>query len=277
MINFLHTFEPRAVALSITDSINIHWYGFFIVIGIFVALLISLRLAKKHTLNQDAIFDLSFWLIIGGLLGARIYDVLLELPFYLKTPLQIFQIWKGGLAIHGAIIAGLIITYLCARYKKINFWKLASIFVPGLALAQAIGRWGNYFNQEIFGQPTNLPWGIPIELANRPIDYLNFQFFHPVFLYESLGCLILGFSLVFLSSYIAYIAKDTSNENSYFYVLTVCSYLAGYSIIRFLLEFIRLDRTPLLLGLRWPQIISLLIIIISALLILIYRNHENKN
>lgn len=273
MITFLHTFRPSPIALSIGNTINIHWYGLLIVIGMIIALLLSLYLAKKHKINRETIFDLSFWLIIGGLLGARLYDVFLELPYYLNHPLQIFQIWKGGLAIHGAIISGLIITYFYTKNKKINFWKLTAIFMPGLIFAQAIGRWGNYFNQEIFGLPTNLPWGIPIDLINRPINYSSFQYFHPVFLYESIGCLIIGCFLLLLNHCII---KRDLDQNNLFYILTISFYLGGYSVLRFFLEFIRLDKTPVFLGFRWPQVISLTICLICIFLIFTYRHANNK-
>jgi phosphatidylglycerol:prolipoprotein diacylglycerol transferase len=241
------------------------------VLGISVALIISYHLAKYYHLNPNLIFDLSFWLIIGGIVGARVYDNLLQLPYYIHHPLQSLEIWKGGLAIHGGIIAGIFIIWWFAKKHKINFWKLSAIFIPGLAIAQAIGRWGNYFNQEIFGLPSKLPWGIPINLINRPTIYLNNSYFQPTFLYESLGCLLIGFVLLYLN--IRAIKKNKLNRN--FYINSVILYLVSYSVLRFFLEFIRLDPAPQLLGLRWPQIISLIIIVFSSLFIFI-RIHDKK-
>jgi phosphatidylglycerol:prolipoprotein diacylglycerol transferase len=259
MINFLHTFRPEAIWLSF-EPINIYWYGLFIVLGMLAALLISLKLAKYYELSAENIFDLSFWLIIAGLAGARLYDVGLNLRYYLIFPEKILAVWEGGLAIHGGIIAGLIVIWLYGRRKKINFWKLGALIVPGLALAQTIGRWGNYFNQEIFGQPTTLAWGIPIDPSNRPIVYQADQYFHPVFLYESLGCLLIAAMLLIIN----WRAAKRKTITTAFQVWSVNLYMILYSILRFFLEFIRLDETPHFLGWRWPQIVSLIMIILGA-------------
>ncbi|MFH1822677.1 MAG: prolipoprotein diacylglyceryl transferase family protein, partial [Patescibacteria group bacterium] len=163
-----------------------------------------------------------------------------------------------------------------SKKHNLNFWLISAILAPSLALAQAIGRWGNYFNQELFGLPTNLPWGIPINIINRPIEYISSEFFHPTFLYESLGnLLIFGLLIMFH----AWIIKNHKFKNSY-YFLPACagrlftSYLILYSILRFLIEFIRIDNTPEFIGLRWPQIASLVIIFVCTLVytfVLIYK------
>ncbi|MFA6417386.1 MAG: prolipoprotein diacylglyceryl transferase [Patescibacteria group bacterium] len=268
MITWLHTFLPSAIIFN-WGPLTLHWYGLFIVLGIIAAMLVSFHLGKKYyQIEPNDIFDLAFWLIIGGLIGARLYDNLLQLPYYLKHPEQILAVWNGGLAIHGAIIAGVIIIFFFARAKKITFFKLSALIVPGLALGQAIGRWGNYFNQEIFGLPTNLPWGIPIAVLNRPTDYISFQYFQPTFLYESLGSLLI-FAILYLLT-IQFGKKQKLTLNFYIWLTTI--YLILYSLLRFLLEFIRLDYAPLFLGLRWPQVMSL-IIIIGGLLLLIIKNH----
>lgn len=268
MLNFLHTFEPSAILLAL-GQINIYWYGLLMVLGIISALVVSFCLARYYKISADKLFDLVFWLIIGGLIGARIYDVLLELPYYLNHPLQIIKIWEGGLAIHGAIIAGAIIVFIFSRREKINFWKLASLLVPGLALGQAVGRWGNYFNQELFGLPTTLPWGIPINVINRPIEYLFFPYFQPTFLYESLGCLLIFLLLISLNYY--YIRRGEIEKK---FVWLAALYMVLYSILRFGLEFIKIDKTPIFLSFRWPQIISLIFFFIG--LILIFSPHAKK-
>lgn len=262
MIHFLHTFQPESILWS-WGPIHLYWYGFFVVLGMAVALFITIKLSHYYGLATETVFDLSFWLIVGGLIGARLYDVGLNLSYYLNHPDKILAIWQGGLAIHGGIIAGLIVTWFFSRFQKINFWKLSALVVPGLALAQAIGRWGNYFNQEIFGYPTNQAWGIPIALANRPPIYQNYNFFQPTFLYESLGCFLIFGALLFFNHQV--IKKRLLNKN--FYVLSVSLYMILYSILRFCLEFIRIDTTPSVLGLRWPQIISLLIIAIALIVL----------
>lgn len=258
MINFLHTFHPSPVLISI-GPINIYWYGFFMVLGVLAALGVSIFLAKLYKIKADIIIDLAVWLIIGGLIGARFYDVFLELPYFLANPLDIFKIWQGGLAIHGAIIGGLIALWLYAKKYQQNFFELVAIISTALPLGQAIGRWGNYFNQELFGWPTNLAWGIPIDLAHRPWQYLDNSYFHPAFLYESLGDLVIFAILFFLQIWL--IKKQKFSAISY--ALCVMSYAILYSLLRFATEFIRIDSTPAILSLRFPQLISLIIIFFS--------------
>ncbi len=320
MFNFLHTFHPEPILFSI-GPVDIHWYGLFVLLGALAATAVTVKLASYYNINKDTILDLAFWLIIGGIIGARIYDVLLELPYYINHPLNVFKIWQGGLAIHGGIIAGIVIIWIFTngtrkifyralalvmgalapvKYGRIKpaepdlkadriyasrqinanqnnqrnhgFWLLIALLAPGIALAQAIGRWGNYFNQELFGLPTNLPWGIPIDIANRPAEYLSSQFFHPTFLYESIGNLIIFFILLAIS---AWIIKGHKNTTSY--KLQAASYLILYSALRFSLEFIRIDTTPTLLGLRFPQVVSLLIIFLALLLLLLPKIKKNAN
>ncbi len=270
MINWLHTFNPQAILLSF-GHLHIYWYGLFMVLGIITALGVSLKLARYYKVANETIFDLSFWLIISSLLGARLYDVFLNFSYYLNSPLEILKIWRGGLAIHGAIIAGLITVYFFSKKQKISFWKLTAIITPGLALGQAIGRWGNYFNQELFGLPTTKPWGIPISLLNRPADYVTSRFFQPTFLYESLGCLLIFIVLIGINRLL--IKKNLLNRRHF--ILLTSFYMILYSILRFFLEFIKIDATPTLFGLRWPQIVSLLIVSVSVILLILNR-HDNK-
>lgn len=270
MLNFLHTFEPNRVLVFI-GSWPIYWYGLFMVLAIITALLISFRLAKLYNLNLDLVFDLSFWLIIGGLLGARLYEILLMFPFYLANPGQAIRIWEGGLAIHGGILAGLIIIYYFSRRHKLSFWKLGSVLVPGVTLGQAIGRWGNYFNQELYGLPTSLPWGIFINPVNRPREFISQTHFHPTFLYESLGLLLIFIILYYANQKAAQFKKI----GHHFFLWSVCFYVISYSLLRLGLEFIRLDETPIILGLRWPQIASLLLIT-GASILFIYESHAIK-
>lgn len=260
MINFLHTFQPNAILLSF-GPITIYWYGLFVVSGILASFFVILKLAEYYNLNKNNIIDVGFWVIVFGIIGARLYHVGLELPYYLSNPINIIKIWNGGLAIHGGILFGGITAFYLVKKLKINFWQFAAICVPGLALGQAIGRWGNYFNQELYGFPTSAPWGIPISTINKIPEYLNSDFFHPTFIYESIGNLII-FSILFLVH--LWIVKNKKQDNFY-YIICVLSYLSLYSILRFSLEFIRIDTAPSLLGLRFPQVISIVILVISAL------------
>ncbi|MCK5061263.1 prolipoprotein diacylglyceryl transferase [Candidatus Parcubacteria bacterium] len=268
MLNFLHSFTPNPILIQI-GPLTIYWYGLFIVSGILVATLVSFKLSSKYNIKKNTIIDLAFWLIIAGLIGARLYHVMLELPFYLDNPLDIFKVWEGGLAIHGGIIAGLIMIWRFSQKQSINFWLLTAIIAPGMALAQAIGRWGNYFNQEIYGTPTNLPWGIPIEFANRVPEFYNSEYFHPAFLYESLGSLIIFFTLILLHK-ILLKHKLPAACCLLPAKIIIAVYLILYSLLRFSLEFIRTDITPVFFGLRFPQIISLVIIISISLYFCLY-------
>lgn len=270
MIELLHNFNPQPILFSI-GPVTIYWYGLLMVLGIIAALYTSLYVAKKYGLPSEQIFDLSFWLIIGGLIGARVYEIFLMLPFYLANPGQMIKVWEGGLAIHGAIIGGLLVIIIFSRRRRLNFWQLSSVFVPGLALGQAIGRFGNYFNQELFGLPTTLAWGIPISQINRPLEYITDSYFHPTFLYESLGCLIIAIILIAISLR----AAKNKSLTKRFYFLSVSLYVVLYSGLRFGLEFIRLDETPVILGWRWPQIISV-IMIMGIILLITHKKHTHQ-
>lgn len=263
MINFLHTYSPDPILITL-GPLTVHWYGVFMVTGILLAIGIALKLAERYAISKNDVIDMVFYLVIFGIIGARLYHVFLEIEYYRAEPLNIFKVWNGGLAIHGAVIAGLAVVWVFVRKKNIDFWKMTSIIVPGLSLGQAIGRWGNYFNQEIFGTPTNAPWGIPIEPANRVFEYYNATYFHPTFLYESILNLCAFGMLIYLHHLITKKKID-------FKIITLV-YIVLYSAIRFSMEFIRTDATPEVLGIRWPQLLSAaLIIIIIPLIIKEYK------
>lgn len=258
MINFLHTYLPNAVLVDLGFA-RIYWYGFLIVIGIILGLWVVIRLGRRYGLSSDDILELALYLIIFSLIGARIYHIFLEWQYYLSSPLAVFKVWQGGLAIHGGLISGIIVLYFWAKKKKLSFWLLSDLLAPALILGQAIGRWGNYFNQEIYGYPTSLPWGIPIAPVNRPSQYLSQEFFHPTFLYESLADLLVFIILIFGHRYC--LKKKKEPKGTIFFL-----YLILYSIIRITTEFWRIDRTVVIGPLRWPQIISMFIIIITIVI-----------
>lgn len=255
MINFLHTFTPNPILISF-GPLHVYWYGMFIVLGIVAALATALKLAGYYQIKKEDIIDVAFYLIVAGVIGARLYHICLEFSYYAEHQLDILKLWNGGLAIHGAIIAGVITLYIYAKKKELNFWQLTAIAVPGLALAQAIGRWGNYFNQEIYGKPTDLPWGVPIQFSNRVLEYYTANYFHPTFFYESLGSLFIFVVLIFMHYLV--IKKQKLNSQ---YILF--AYLVLYSLLRFGTEILRVDSSPIILGLRLPQIVSLFIILVS--------------
>ncbi len=251
---WLHSFSPQPIAFSL-GQFNFYWYGIILATAIIVGLLLTINLARYKKIDFDLIFDLATWLVISGLVGARLYDVLLEYKFYLNQPLDIIKIWQGGLAIHGALLGGTIVLIIFSRVKRLNLLTLVSIILPGVALGQSIGRFGNWFNQELFGLPTTLPWGIPVALFNRPLGYENYLYFHPTFLYEALGMLLVAIVLYVLVK---------NNKLKAWSVLG--SYLLAYGLIRFSLEFIKIDNTLMVFGWRWPQIVSLLMILGGVIL-----------
>jgi phosphatidylglycerol---prolipoprotein diacylglyceryl transferase len=265
MFNFLHTFHPDRIALTI-GPISLYWYGLIIVLAMVVGLITAITIAKKYQIKSEEVIDLSFWLILAGIIGARIYEVLLNWQYYHLHPLEIPAIWQGGLAIHGGIIAGIITVIVWARHK--DLWLWLAIISPAVAIGQAIGRFGNYFNQELFGLPTDLPWGIPIDLINRPNQYISQDFFHPTFLYESLGCLLTFIILI--------IVQRTPAKNTNQKRLIVLLYLCLYSLLRFVLEFWRIDAAPTWGMWRWPQIMSGLIIIVSLSTYFILHRYDQK-
>ena len=269
MINFLHSFHPSSILFQI-GIVKIHGYGFLVVSAIIIGLFIALKLAQKYGYSADDVYDLAFYLVIFSAIGARIYAVLLFPKYYFQNPLEIFQPWKGGLAIHGVIFAGLITLFFYTKRKKLQFWAWADILVVALAFGQAVGRWGNYFNQENFGKPTTLPWGIPVDFALRPGGFENFEFFHPTFLYES----ILNFALFLILLSLHFKKLTTYNLQLTTGIISLL-YLIFYSIIRICMEFIRIDETPLIFGIRFPILVSAGIMLIS-LLIFIYRSRINS-
>ena len=227
---------------------RLKWYGVLIASAVLIGVNLSMRLAKSRQVDPEAISDLAIWLVLGAIPSARLYYVAFQWPTYAAHPEQIIKIWEGGIAIYGAIIGGSIAAIIFAKLKQIPFWQLADLVAPSLALGQAIGRWGNFFNSEAYGSRTDLPWRLYIP---KEADY-----FHPTFLYESVWNLLVFTILIWL------FINDTRHHRlktgSLFLV-----YLIAYGIGRFGIEGLRTD--SLMLGsLRISQVISLVGITIGA-------------
>lgn len=232
--------------------IVIRWYGLLIASAVLMGVMLSQYLAKKRDVNPDLLGDLAIWLVLAAVPCARLYYVIFQWPEYARHPGDILAIWKGGIAIHGAILGGTIATILFARAKKKSVWQLLDLVVPSLALGQAIGRWGNFFNSEAFGSPTNLPWKLFIPPSRRPTPYLDVEFFHPTFLYESIwNLLVLGLLL--------YLFFWGLHHRQRLQVGTLTLvYCVAYSLGRFWIEGLRTD--SLMLGpLKMAQVISLML------------------
>ncbi|WP_414752052.1 prolipoprotein diacylglyceryl transferase [Anabaena sp. CCY 9910] len=245
---FLFT-SPGPVLVEI-GPITIRWYGLLIATAVLIGVSLSQYLAKRRQVNPDLLSDLSIWLVIGAIPAARIYYVLFQWSEYAQHPERIIAIWQGGIAIHGAIIGGTLAALIFAKLKRVPFWQLADLVAPSLILGQAIGRWGNFFNSEAFGRPTNLPWKLYIPIERRPPDLASFEYFHPTFLYESIWDLMV-FALLITLFFRSLAGKPRLKVGTLFMV-----YLATYSLGRLWIEGLRTD--SLMLGpLRIAQVVSL--------------------
>lgn len=217
----------------------VRFYGIILMSGAVAGSFLAVRESKRRGYDPEIVWDLFIYLLIGGVVGARLWHILTPSPstgittaWYLTHPLDALSVWKGGLGIPGAIIGGLIALYIYSRKTGINFAEWTDILAPCLALGQAIGRWGNFVNQELYGAPTSLPWRIYIDPAHRLANYLKVEYYHPLFLYESLWNLMNMFLLLWISRRFA----DSLKDGDVFLV-----YLIVYPLGRFLLDFLRLD------------------------------------
>ena len=226
-----------AVAFSVF-GLEIRWYGLLIALAVLIGTVLALKEAKRKGVKEETLIDMLLFAVPAAIIGARAYYVIFTWDYYSKNPSQILNIRGGGLAIHGVIIAGALVAIIFAKVRKESFWNLADIVAPSLILGQAIGRWGNFTNQEAHGGPTDLPWGIIVDGVKV----------HPTFLYESIWNLIVFAFLLW------YRRKKATVEGEIFIL-----YLMLYSVGRFFIEGMRTD--SLMLGpFRVAQLISLTII-----------------
>lgn len=243
---------------------QIYWYSLFILFGIIGAFFVINKEIKKHNISKDLIFDMSFYALIIGIIGARLYYVIFNLDYYLKYPIEILAVYKGGLAIHGGVIAGALFILYYTRKHKLNTLKILDIIVVGLILGQAIGRWGNFLNQEAYGVETTYQALKNIHIPDFIIKgmYIDKTYYTPIFLYESIWNIV-GFILLIGIRKIKKLKVGT---------LSSC-YLIWYSLARFFIEGLRTD-SLMLYNLKIAQLISVIAIIIGVLL-LIYSNKKN--
>lgn len=243
--------SPGSIAFYI-GSLPIYWYGIIIALAFLAGLFITLKITKKDYPDDktaEHIIDLSTFLLIGGIFFARLYYVLFNWNYYIQHPLETFMTWRGGLSIHGVIIGGILIIYLYTKKHKLSVLKYTDLCAYGLIFAQAIGRWGNFFNAEAFGNPTNLPWKLYIPPENRPFEYVNYEYFHPTFLYESLWNLFVFFILIFF-------ARKNFKEKTGSITFT---YLVLYSLGRFIIEGLRVDNIYSVFGIHIAQFASIIL------------------
>ncbi len=253
--------------------LTIHYYGIIIMLGALGAAWLASREAVRRKLDSEMVWDILPWALIGGIIGARVWHILtppasmveqgITTWYYLTHPVDALSIWKGGLGIPGAVMGGALAVYFYCRKYKLSFGMITDIIAPGLALAQAVGRWGNFVNQELYGAPTSLPWAIFIRPERRLPGYADQAYYHPLFLYESILNLVnMGILL-----WAARRFKDRLKTGDIFLL-----YLVIYPVIRFGLEFLRLDPSPV-----WTLNVNqtlMAVIGIAAVIALIVR-HRN--
>jgi phosphatidylglycerol:prolipoprotein diacylglycerol transferase len=246
--------------------VTIHFYGVIIASAILLCYTILLNIAKQKKLTADTIDKYFFTALPLSILGARLYHVTTNLNYYLVNPYEIFMIWKGGLGLYGGILTTILVFYFLSKKLNQNLLAMLDLIAIVLPLGQAIGRWGNYFNQELFGKPTSLPWALYIDNEYRPENYKQFNTFHPTFLYESLLN-----SINFIVLYV--VNKKTSPKPG----MITSLYLVNYGAIRLLIETLKIDPdTASQIGpLRIPQYVSMAAILAGTAFII--KNLTSKH
>ena len=242
--------------------LQIYWYSVILFIAFLLGGMLSLHEAKKWNIPDDFMINLFFYIILFSLIGARLYYVLFNLDYYLANPTDIFKVWEGGLAIHGGLIASLIVVIVYSKKYKINTVRLLDILVVSLLLGQAIGRWGNFMNGEAHGVATSLEHLQQLHIPAFIINGMNIDglYYVPTFFYESLACFC-GFIVL----YIVRGLKYTKIGN------TTALYLIWYGVVRFFIEGMRTD--SLMLGdFKIAQIVSVLMVIIGVIMFIKQRN-----
>ncbi|ECB9485495.1 prolipoprotein diacylglyceryl transferase [Listeria monocytogenes] len=256
MGNGVQPLDPVAIQIG---SISVKWYGVIIASAVVIALLLALSEANKRKMDKEIIVDLLIWAIPISIISARIYYVIFEWDFYKNNLGEIVKIWHGGIAIYGALIGAVLTAIIFSRIKKISFWQLADVVAPSLIIAQAIGRWGNFMNQEAHGAETTCSFLESLHLPDFIINqmYIDGAYYQPTFLYESLWN-VLGFIVLLI------IRRTKIRRGELF-----LGYVIWYSFGRFFIEGMRTD--SLMWGdFRVSQVLSLLLIVLS-IGIIIYR------
>lgn len=248
--------DPVAFNLG---PLSVRWYGIIIAVGILLGYFVAQRALVKAGLHKDTLVDIIFYSALFGFIAARIYFVIFQWPYYAENPSEIIKIWHGGIAIHGGLIGGFIAGVIVCKMKNLNPFQIGDIVAPSIILAQGIGRWGNFMNHEAHGGPVSRAFLEQLHLPNFIIEnmYINGQYYHPTFLYESIWD-VAGFIIL------VNIRKHLKLGETFFL------YLTWYSIGRFFIEGLRTDSLMLTSNIRVAQLVSILLILISISLI-VYR------
>lgn len=258
----LNVINPVAFQLG---PIPVRWYGILIVTGIILAFVVAQKEMVKRGFHPDFLTDLLIWAVPLSIVGARVYYVIFEWSYYKDHPGRIFQVWEGGLAIHGALIAAVTVAYIFTKKRGVSFWKVADIAAPSILIGQIIGRWGNFINQEAHGGPVTREFLEGLYLPDWIINqmYIKGEYVHPTFLYESVWNIV-GLIILLL------LRKVNLQRGEIF-----LSYIIWYSIGRFYIEGMRTDSLYLIGDLRQAQIISL-VAIVFAIAVFVYRRLNVK-
>jgi len=263
--------SPSLSSFSV-GPLTIHFYALCIITGIAAAIWIGRKRYANLGGNPDDVSEVAIWAVPFGIIGGRIYHVITSPAQYFGAngnPVDALKIWEGGLGIWGAISLGAVGAYLYFRTHKttLNFRQLLDSLAPGVVVAQAIGRIGNYFNQEVFGKPTELSWGLEIDPLNRPDGFESYATFHPTFLYELLWCLVVAVLLIKLPGFLKQI---TSKQGDIFAL-----YILGYTLGRVWIESLRIDEANLILGLRLNIWVSLIVLITASAYLIASKRRGN--
>lgn len=239
-------------------NFGIRWYSLLILIGVIIGIRMLEKEGQRFNINKDFLFNLAFWAIIIGILGARIYYVIFNFNLYKNDIFSIFKIWEGGLAIHGGIVAGVITIALYCKKYKMQFLRITDLCIAPLLLAQALGRWGNFFNGEAHGAVTSLAHLKSLHIPEFIIKGMNISgiYYEPTFLYESIFCLV-GFIIILIVRRGKYIKIG----------MQTALYLMYYSVIRFFIESMRTD-SLMLGGFKVAQIVSILLFLTGLIMIM---------
>lgn len=256
--------QPDPVFLRL-GPITIYWYGVLIIAGAMLAAYIASKLSARNGHNPEIAWNLLIVVLFTGILGARIYHIISSWDYYMAHPGEMFSFQMSGFGIYGAVLGGLLGVWAFTKYNKLRFLEWADYCAPGLILAQAIGRWGNFFNQELYGPPTDLPWGIYIAPSHRLPGLEGFERFHPTFFYESVLCLI-GFGILF------HLARNWKRNRLWGDIFFIYGMI--YPSIRFFIEgYFRPDAWKIG-GIPTAQIISVVFFVFFGALILIRHTYQ---
>ncbi len=245
--------------------LRLNAYGAMIALGVVAAVWLSgRRLEKRGAGTREDMSTIALWAVPAGVIGGRIYHVITDWQLFNDHPERIFQIWKGGLGFWGGIFLGVVVGIWQGRKRGITTAVLLTCVAPALPLAQSIGRWGNWFNQELFGKPTTLPWGLEVSAFNtKQAGYPVGTLFHPTFLYESLACLALCGLLLLLDK--------AEKRPGYLFLY----YTAGYTLFRFFIEGLRIDPAHSAGGLRLNQWVSIVVFVVSVSMLVLPRRAKS--